>query len=514
MKLFTKKKLFIISIIIILLFVGCKNEKNVLETKDINLADEKELNIAIYYPTFFGESQPKMSSMVIEQWENFVSDIGKANIKFDYIDASFQKEMLDSIEKDRLIYIWDIQQLKVLIENDMIIPINNYIGSLSNFTHIKNSIIKNFTDSNGNIWALPTYTCPIYTYRRYNNDLLEKLQVNIPTSIEEFEKLAKKAKSKSKDISDKGVFLFNIEKPQGRTFSSLMDIFVAYGCYPNIKGILNIVYNQETGGYEDIVYDEKFVKALTFIRYLIDNEFALYTGEISHSDLDSKYEFISGNHINYDCEISLGFYLKGENSKKLIIDNSYVRGIAVLKETKNIVDKLSYFTERVFVDKELQEAYNFGIKGYHFEEFDTYYLKKTEYDGKLKPFSPIKINVLNNIRDEKYVFMEGNSYEDNLRVAELVRKGEIEFAELRENNNENIYTYNLFKNIDTKAYKLEIQEDGTVIYPIDIQIQINFDKLLEEIFSGSESIENAINNYTLKLNSEDYLMFMNNLNKK
>ncbi len=513
--LIIKKNIIIVLVLSFLILSGCKDDSttNPSESSEMLWVAES-ISMNIFYPQYISHVEASiMSSIQIEAWENYLRDICELDMKFKYIDIPLKAEKFSETGTEGLVYIWDISQLKKLMECELILPLNDYLKNSENAGAIDENIIANFTDDSGNIWALPTYSMPTYSYRRYNNEWLKQLKFETPKTIADFEKLGRIIKENGFGDSKKDTYLFDIRYPHKFTCYELMDIFIAFGCYPNMMGLSNVSYNNTKGNYEDIVFTEEFTQALTYIRFLIEEDLVIYTENMSQHDIHENYDFISGNNIEHKSEIEVGFYLSGNNTKNLLFENIYLNGVAVLKNTKNVKEKIEFFTKRAFVDEEIRTALNHGVSGYHYDEFETYYMKYLENNGRLILFSPILINILSSIENEKDIYIEGKTYEENSQRADLVKKGYLLFLKARENNKGNIYSYDLLKRIHIdESLKNDSLKEGIQIYPIDLQISMNFISLLGEVFSGDKTVDEAIKEYREKCNNAEYSEYFNKLN--
>ncbi len=526
-----KLKIILLLIIIVAISIaGC----NIIVKTDVVVSPENsskillpdKLSIELYYPVpfhlrrinFVTYNEEEMPKKILDEWENCISKSGNINFKLKYVDWSLDTVILNSIETDKLFYIPEQSMIKILRDSNMITPLNKYLENIDGFGVIDQKTISDFTDDDGNIWALPIYKDLQCTYRKYNQEWLDKLEISIPKTIVEFEKLAWAVKKSDSADDTRQPALFFIPKASSMTCFNLIDIFIAHGCYPNIFGMQNLVYNEENNEYEDIAFSDEFIESLGFIRYLLDNELVFYSQErnMTLNEITKQYRSISGMYVDYKDMMSLGYYLEGTNTENLLFVYNQSKGIAVLRDTEDIQEKLNFFINQAFIDDELLTIFNYGINGYHYEETEKYFIKKPEDEkySHMTMLTPVQINIIKDIGDEKS-FISRTMNEESISISESIKKYTDEMARVIEEHNSDLHYYNSMKQIIINKYEEDAyDEEGNLIMPDPIRNRIsdNFTMLLDDVFSMRKTVESAVSEYKEKCKNKEYKSFIAEIN--
>ncbi len=507
------KKLFIFVIILSFLFTGCISENNEGDSEENSgILDEpsEKLVVPIIYPTYFFDGYTNMSSLQLDKWEQHLSELSGADISIDYVDTGGPRKSMASEFPDKgLVYIWDLSVLKLLVENGKVVPLNDYVKGLENYGAIGEDVLSCFTDRQGNLWGLPSGYDPMFTYTRYNQDILDELGLEIPKTLSDYEKAGRLFQEKYE--TEKVKYLLNITRSDTENLFYISNIFTAFGCYPNIRGIQNIIYDPVESRYYDMVFTDEFKEAVSYIKYLIDSGLALYVDDEAISKFRKSSEFLSGTLLDEECEIGVGYSLSEDKNSKCYYEIPYARGFAILKDTENIRDILNFLLTGAYADEELRDAFNYGVEGYHFSDEGNYYLRKEDTDKKPVALSPIKINILN-YPDEKRLFGRQMPEEELNALIKRMNKSVEKYNEVLTNDKDKIHVYDEYNKIVQAQEEMEILEDETVVYPIDTQISMNFSKMLQNIFSGEMPIDTAIEFYESSFNKTEYENYMAYIN--
>lgn len=511
------KRLFKIHIILFIVFSiilsGCSKNSNQELSDEISgnnpsiEIQRSEEKIEIYY---IENQNSRMSNLQLDNWEEYLSEISGNTFDIKYISSSELMNTEQNQNGERLIYISDVNQINMLKEGNLILPLNEYLPKLNNSKLIPKKLLDSVKDTDGNIWALPTYYQTRYFFRRYDKTWLNNLGLEVPVNISELEELGAKLRSEENTNN----YLFAITKSDPWLCYEAMDIFVAFGCYPNIFGLENIVYDQSTNRYIDIATTPEFKEALIFIKHLIEENMVLAVYSIYDQEFEGK-KFISGDFIDFDNELDFCWELSGPNTEKLMVEYNNPAGIAVMRGTENISEKLAFFTERAFVEEEIRMALNHGEKGYHFDEYDEYILKYKDNNGELISISPILVNILSDQLNEKAIFIQGVSEEKNKENAELRRSGIEIYEKAGVGKANETYLYNLLNRILVSAN--DESNNFTHGYnggkeSVDVEILENFMKLMDDVLYNDVAVDIAIGNYINKCNTEEYQNYIAGLN--
>ncbi|MBN2853701.1 MAG: hypothetical protein JXQ23_13275 [Clostridia bacterium] len=459
---------------------------------------DNPVSLEIYLPSLYDFN--KMDDNTKTMWEQHVSGIAGVGISLNYLELKAIDAQLDELETDRLVFIDNIRTLNELRANDLIIPLNQYIQTINGASIIDKEAYEDFTDENGNTWVLPSFTQRTqYGYRNYNRGWLEKLNIDVPDTLEEFTEYLRLVRSVDLDDDDRMQYAIRISDYY--SLMELFDIFLSFGCRPSVCGITNLSYNPETNEYEDIVLSSEFRQAMEYMKYLLDEDLIINTEEMTTEEQEAKYNV--GGTSPYDT--IPGNYLEGDSKSNLIWESTYTTGFAVMKDCLDVEEKLSYLINTVFFEEDLLEAFNYGIKGYHFDETDEYYYRVTVENGTARYFQNININIVKDLSKMKPFYSTKMTYEENKEFYDMVNEernkyfGELDA--LRNNDSEKFYHYDMTKEIT-------VGNEGSV----SRKIFDAFEKLLRDVFKEGKSVEDAINDYITKYFNDGFEDFINELN--
>lgn len=514
----------LITCIVFLVLAACSNNSSNVERPDISfLPEETDTNITdvqdIDKPDINIEDIDKditifcertgindLSEDEIKDWEFYIYD------KYDYaIDLIISEkvnllktdvgEIIEKTNLDGFVYMYAFWQLDRLIDAEVLMPVNEYIKDIPEYSVMDEKILFGYTDRNNNIWAFPfgkmNDSLP-RTTRFYNKEWLEKANVPIPTTIEEFYSYAKFVAEKDPDDDnsvDTYIAAINTAKLPG-ILESLNDIWVAFGCYFDMGPIS---YNPETEQYEDFILNEKFINAATFIKYLIDNGYILKYETLTPSE-EGPYNVASADvsHIAQTLHFNgyeIGQYLLGENDTYLINIRPPSTCIGVLKNTEKPKEQMQSFLQILQSDPNSFMDFYAGIEGTH------YNTTKTSYE----------IIMPENIDDLNLIFMDLklNGSEEDI----IIKMGEIEEESLfEEMHNKAVQELKGFLTSDI-AYSSPYDSYSYGMISLNSSLSQSVEKLFTSIFIAGDSIEDAVNEYkeeTEKLGIERKIHTLNN----
>lgn len=498
--------IYIIILLIVFSISGCDKKATPMEDTTQSFQTGKPIDLSIYYYLFnMRDAVTRMSELEIKSWEDYLQNISGNNFDIKYIEAEHLPEDTTSINENRLVYISHVDQINILKEANLIIPLNDYLNQLDNVKLIPDEIIDSFTDTNGNIWALPTYWTSEFIYRRYDKEWLAELGCKIPTNIDELKEIGRKIKEQEKGEYH---YLFDIRPPNYYSYIELMDIFMAFGCYPNLRGLPNVSYNANSNKYIDIALTPGFEEALTYLRYLIDEEMVFVTEWDYNVD---NYKFLSG-YLSAGGDY--GYQLNGPNSTNTFSEIIFPQGIAVMRGTDDILNKLAFFSENAFVNEEIRTALFLGEKGYHYTEFENYYLMHYGKEKDPIVLTPIRINIFNGKRVfSKDIYDDRKTAEENKVFNENRNKVLDEYELMKSRVSDGVYYYNMLNRVKLDFGNSDIYEGYEQINKsIEFIIYEDFIALLEEVFYQQTTVEDALKLYAAKCNNSNYINFFADLN--
>lgn len=508
------KKVLVVCILICqLFFIGCSNNKNIekenLYNENIEIHGRDFVKIPINCAVF---KTSKWSEKDIIEWENYLLNDLSLSTELHFVDS---RNLLMDIEEKKLtgiIYLVNTQNLIELLSNNKLQPLNDFLNSteIKALNQISQQVINSVSDSKNNIYIIPSLNSVNYTVRSYNKEWLEFLNVDVPETINEFTDLAKMIKNDDPDkngIDDTFIAKINYQQ----ILVDLKDIFISFGVYPDISNNLNnIAFNPKINMFEDIVFNEGFIAALEYIRFMVNS------GYITNNTTNIDYE--QGNIAEQATNIKVGsiysfpqntsfakcdysLFLAGNNNKELIEVISYFNGIAVLNETNNYKEILKEFYNSSTTNAYTHLALVYGVPGKHYIELEKEIIVLLE-DGDGNAIRPLGINTIGQInlkpvRSDTLTIEEANL----LKKTYYSRKDIIE--EKASKTASSIF-YSLNLDIFTVKYESQISSEITNI----------FNELVFSILKEDIPIIDAIDNYKMKVNKYKLNEIINNMNNK
>lgn len=346
-----KKVILYILIIILVILTACQNSKTDTEiqettTPTINVTEEEPLDVSIFYPR---DSIIQIDPEFISEWQKYIYDKYDIRIKLEYTknDWAGKDSTSDSGLDDNdlwkksknggLVFIRDFYTFGNLVKSGLIVPVNEYIKNIPEFAVLEDKMLEQFTWDDS-IWAFPFYHDYSLNVRAYNGDWLEKYEKGIPKTLDEFTEYAEYVRDNDPDGNGIADTYAQVYRYNG-LFSEFMDVFNAYGCYP-LSTRFPISFNPDNKKLEVCVFSEGYVKAMTFIKFLVDEGYAKASS--TQGSNISKQEYKCASSYNYDygelgecTSMEAGYYLLGENEKNLVRVLYYPYSFAVLDGTED-----------------------------------------------------------------------------------------------------------------------------------------------------------------------------------
>ena len=487
------KKIIITILIIVLLTAflsGCSLSSD--ESRINSTSKDSNKIFSLYYP--LRHSQIPTENHV-EQWESFMREKHRFRIDLNYLPLTSKlpavidvNELEDISQKDGFVYIEKYEDLTELIEKGLITPIDYCVDPLLQiYEKLNPDNFDAFTDSMGNVWAFPLMgDSLVISKRTYNKEWLDKAGMSIPVNIEEFFNYAKYVAYEDPDgngIDD----TYILEYTSNQLMHSFTDIFRAFGCYPD--GRKPIAYNPLSQSFEHLVFNEKFIEAMEFIKLLSDEGLIIKSDENYYNTKQSSYKVASAYNstlpYNYVNDRTYGFYIQGLNETMLIEERLPEYCIVALKNTSDVLEKIDDFYRMIFGSPESTIDLMIGIEGQDYIDQGNYF--EVMYD----PLSGVNndiIRIYTDFQSGTFDYKPMIQYNNEMsvsRVKELralnKEKGEADLEASK------YLSTNLSYRIDFNTFNYEINELTFSRGPLD--------KLFTDILELNIPIEEATAEY-------------------
>lgn len=250
------------------------------------------------------------------------------------------------------------------INNTQLYPLNKYYDLYNWYQYIDQASIDLLTKGE-DILALPCQSQPFIRVRYYNKEILDKANLPVPTTINEFTTFLQFAKGDKPDNYPIIISYQSITR-------QLSDIFRANDVYINTFENSTIAYNPKTQSIEDGVFAPNFFDAYSYIRYLQENQL-LHFEKLNPIQpkwsypLATEYNVIFSDNYsikdydrstpNFDYEV--GYYLEGNNREKLVEVRTVNTYYYFPKSIKNIDQYMELFND-VFTKNNYYLDLHFG----------------------------------------------------------------------------------------------------------------------------------------------------------
>lgn len=148
---------------------------------------------------------------------------------------------------------------------EIMLPMTDNLSKIEEWNYQPDRFKKAFSQFDNENWAIPASepAQAIFPVRAYNSDMLLSLQSQTPLKIEEMAELLEKVKENYSSITPMLISGYSV-----LYYSA--DILNAFGVPVFFCGndFSQITYDESIGGYKDIVMDDNFMKAITFMKNL------------------------------------------------------------------------------------------------------------------------------------------------------------------------------------------------------------------------------------------------------
>jgi len=266
--------------------------------------------------------------------------------------------------------------------------------------------------------------------RYYDKKYLDMAGVSTPRTIEEFYEFAMYISQVDLDGNGKND-TYAVEYTEHSWLNDLRDIFRAFGCFS--YGQSPIAYNPLKGMYENCIFNENFIEAMTFVKLLNDEGVLInITTNLSYGAETMSYETASTIRLNpeynYSEGMALGNYLLGLNSEKLVENRGNGTCFAVLEGTTGVSEGMNAFLSMLMNSPNGYMDFSYGVEGVHYtEDAEFYNVKTTDEAGN---FSLKRLSMYIRLEDmgfsNKRVIYDGadnqSEYADVLSELEIARE--------------------------------------------------------------------------------------------
>lgn len=461
------KKLITLLLIIILLLSGCSNT-DISDPYKQSKSEEKK--IKIYYP----KKKQIPEDFYVNDWEEYIDKKYGYDVELEYIrlktDGNFWskgridiQEFIKKHETDGLVYITDFEILNQLKDAHLLLPVDSYIDGLRWLGNPNPETLDAFSDSSGNMWAVPLTENILSGFRIFDKDMLEAAGTDVPQTIQELFEYAKVVAREDFDgngLNDTYLFefilngRFHLFEGSEYAISSFDDIFRAFGCYGSPEE--PIQYNPHNNKFENFVNKENFVEAMTFIKLLFDENLI-----IEKKPMEMKYNTASTysmQSISMYRNNEYSFYILGPNDKYLIREKYQCLAMAVLTNTIDPKAKLTNFLDLAVGNPDGYVDLIYGFENKNYEDRITYYSLLGDY-----------MDILNRANIDIYVNIGGINkikpvyHGDNYTVAEKIKARYEEDNQIKEELSAN-FGGGMSYYVPFDRVRLEIEELNAHLY--------------------------------------------------
>lgn len=491
-------KSFIVGCFLLMILInGCTSSKNI-EKKQINTSETNMIGMNI----MLAESVNSPKYDHIKEWEAFMKENYKIEINIEYIAATdfiqygmgkYIPEVIQDGYEGFIFIGKNSWQIEDLAKKGLILPLSEYLDNNEIFRALPARMKEQLKLTDGEMWSIPVSDICSPYIRLYNNEWLTKLELKKPETLEELYE-ALKGFTYGDPNNTKAQDTYGISVKRDYELSSLMDLFLANGCYIAPTGVSSITFDRQTGTYEDSFLKSGARETLELISSMTSEGIVKQTDIKSFKDYtDSKNigsyaDYVSIGDNSDFADYSYSFYLKGYNEVKTYlgiataITSSYVLS-ANTKNPQEIVDK--FINTFYGSDEGYYSAFS-GLK-------DIDYL----YENKLfTDISGIKgVRILNVY--SPYLKSNGYSSVDNNNVEEY---SSFEFFE----NEANMLSTN------NMLYFAGLS-DGPYTFP-------NFSDsarlLVNKVISQNDSVDNLLKQYLDNMKKGNFQEYIDEMNSK
>lgn len=507
--------MYIALISFVLLFVSCAPVKNeaIEKPSGIIFDDPSAINLFIS-----ASKEMRPNDEFTHDWQMYIKDKYDLQINLIYIGETYSSRYhsdsqdvgIDTAELSKykdfggFIYSSRRYNLDKLTASGLIEPVDEYIAQIPDFAVLSDLIINQFSYDGDSVWALPMSHQNEIDLRVYNGDWLSEYDQGLPVTIDDFLSYAYYIRDNDPDnngIYDTYIQAYNISM----LFSEFMDVFRAYGCYP-MQTSYPIGYNPNTSKFEICVFNEGYIQAMNFIKFLEEENLVkkttLFPNEFSKADFKIASSYAYQYNIMHECSVMTpSFYLTGDNNSNLVKSYVYPWCLAVLDGTEDVVPKLGILLNVLAEETNSFVDFECGIENISYQSHENYFTYSTYGpQGNKIPLVGMRTNIATNSTNRKMLIHSSyvNQAEEMLTILEF--KNRINSDMSRFDGTELLYSVSLLKY-------------GNVIDSLNNRIVEITEKLNYDILTNTKSFDEAIADYKqdlIRLGIFDELEQLNN----
>ena len=464
-------KIFTIALIILFALLLCSCTKNTLEetvkpTIVSNVETLENLKPTIIY---YGKTdQNYVNDNIVNNFNQLLYSNHGLLFKLEYVDTTYtpyyialQDAPYGGIYYLRNSKYYNLNKAQALFHN-----INTYLIDNLVDDEQYNEILKHLTTSNNETYVLPLNPRISYYHRGFSNNALSIFKRDTPVTLQELTSLAEiVANSDYNKNGIKDEYILAVS--YNRILIDLRDIFAAYGCYINDQSeSLNISYNPLIESFEDITQTKPFKEAMTYIRYLQDEELILISDtdinnfsihNISNTSEPFLLSAMYKDTISYTDETkNNSYYLEHHDYQSVVYKEYDYTGFMFLNDSNDndgIEENIKIITNDIFRNSDLIKLFkSFGLNSDNHE-----YMLRTprisiKYFG--APFSEITLSPLNTTfyHTSDFVFHDV-PYQYENQINEAFSNFITNYMILHKDYDDSLAIYNrIISSIDIKNY--------------------------------------------------------------
>ncbi len=369
------KKLLIL-LIILMLLVSCQKVSNIIPAISTNNPDnpkpsittstnniEEVDSLTIIYPVMTNKAE----KLEISTWEQYFSETHNINIHVEFINYKGPKFAFEN-DLEGILYLTNgnlfiySQYINLIINKYDVYSMNEYFEEYNWIQHIDEKYIIPVT-LNDEIKAVPCLSNAVTFPRYYNKEYLTLLDVEVPTTINEFTEFLEGAYRIDDSFYPSYINLMAISE-------NTSDIFRGFGAYIGAQEESAITFNPITGSIEDGVFSAGFESGLLYIRMLQEADLLkTYMGEEPAVNLTLATEF--KRNIFYNAllrkeepsyEFEKGYYLEGSNNEYLVPSYRSISYYVFLKTISNL-DGVALLFNQLMTNGNYSYDLHYGLEG-------------------------------------------------------------------------------------------------------------------------------------------------------
>lgn len=431
----------------------------------------------------------------------------KYNVKFDYT-LKLDITQTDVANFDGLVFLGKDKFFEFFTNRvEIMLPMTSILPEIEEWSYLPDRFQKAFTQFDNENWAVPAGEAAhtIFPIRAYNSNILSSLNRQIPSNTDELMELLSEVKENYPNVDP-------IMISGNSVLSDSSDILNAFGVPAFFSGryFSQIAYNYTTGGYEDIVMDENFVKAITFIKtlyseelvnisdYTVNTTIKLFNGGVVFSRFGMMPA--SDDEICNEFSPSYGSYLLNDNYELPYIYQYATTPMIVLGgKTKEPQKILGALIKNFYTNQEGVRDVSYGLA-----ELDDYEISiknnmKSVETEHIK-FLPMNISSLLDEPEPSEAFNNKQALSDLLKEQKYYINSMPNTSQLQKNNF--FHDYMAQYTMDKKVM-FNVLNSLVIEY---IESNISSEEFMEKYLAEMKNInaEDIINDYNKALNLKEF----------